>query len=65
MFNHWVVPCNCYCCSFPGNMGRSTNPVAQLTLPSPIGVVRAHTHYDATQLEKMRENRVILVTAGS
>ena len=35
MFNHRVVPCNCCCCSFLGNMGGSTNPVAQLTLPSP------------------------------
>ncbi|KAI0220034.1 Solute carrier family 25 member 40 [Lamellibrachia satsuma] len=34
MFNHWVVPWNCRCCSFPGNMVGSTNPVAQLTLPS-------------------------------
>ena len=36
MFNHWVVPCNCRCCSFLGNMGGSTNPVAQLTLSPPI-----------------------------
>ena len=27
---HWVVPCSCRCCSFLGNMGGSTNPVAQL-----------------------------------
>ena len=36
MFNHWVVPCNGRCFGFLGNMGGSTNPVAQLTLPSPI-----------------------------
>ena len=35
VFNHWVVPCNCHCCGFLGNTGGSTNPVAQLTLPSP------------------------------
>ena len=35
MFSHWVVPSNCSCCSFLGNMGGSTNPVAQLTMPSP------------------------------
>ena len=23
--NHWVVPCNCHCCSFLRNMGGSTN----------------------------------------
>ena len=32
MFNHWVGKGRC--CSFPGNMGGSTNPVAQLTMPS-------------------------------
>ena len=25
MFYHWVIPCDCRCCSFPGNMGGSTN----------------------------------------
>ena len=33
MYNHWVVPGNCRGCSFLGNMGGSTNPVALLTLP--------------------------------
>ena len=36
MFSQWMVPSNCHCCSFLGNMGGSTNPVAQLTLPAPI-----------------------------
>ena len=29
MFNHWVVPCNCRCGCFLGNMGGSPNPVAR------------------------------------
>ena len=51
MFNHWVVPCNCHCYSFLGNMGGSPNPVAQLTLPFIYMYVSKHVSIISTDTE--------------
>ena len=53
MFNHWVVPRNCRCYSFLGNMGGSTNPVTQLTLPSPT---------ELSELEQCRVEEIAQVS---
>ena len=54
MFNHWVAPSHCRCCSFLGNMGGSTNPVAQLTLPSHIVLKSCKIHWrNLTRFDKI------------
>ena len=54
MFNHWVAPIHCRCCSFLGNMCGSTNPVAQLTLPSHIVLKLCKIHWrNLTRFDKI------------
>ena len=45
MFNHRVVPCNCSCCCFPGNMGGSINTAFPYCVDPQLGYKNDTNYY--------------------